>query len=105
DGNGLELLKKWHVEYPQMPVILITAHGAIDSAVTAIRHGAFDYLQKPFNMRDLMAAVRRSAEVANLRQKISRFQGNDAAQSDVNIIGDTQAMRTLKKQIDRIAKS
>src|SRR5687768_6026991 len=48
DGDGLELLKKWRVEHPEMPVILITAHGAIDSAVTALRLGAFDYLQKPF---------------------------------------------------------
>ena len=45
DGNGLELLKKWRFEYPDLPIILITAHGAIDSAVTALRLGAFDYLQ------------------------------------------------------------
>src|SRR4051812_19826343 len=50
DGNGLELLKKWRFEYPDLPIILITAHGAIDSAITALRLGAYDYLQKPFNM-------------------------------------------------------
>ena len=44
DGNGLELVKKWRLDAPEMPVILITAHGAIDSAVTALRLGACDYL-------------------------------------------------------------
>jgi two-component system response regulator AtoC len=105
DGNGLELLKKWRFEYPDMPVILITAHGAIDSAVTALRLGAFDYLQKPFNMKDLAVAVKRASEMAKLRQKISRLQGDDVSQTDVEIIGDTPAMQQLKSQLTRIAKS
>src|SRR5690606_31580273 len=69
DGNGLELLRRWHHDHPDMPVILITAHGAIDSAVTALRLGAFDYLQKPFEMKSLIAAVQRASEVSKLRQK------------------------------------
>jgi two-component system, NtrC family, response regulator AtoC len=75
DGNGLELLQKWRRTAPSMPVILVTAHGAIDSAITALRLGAFDYLQKPFNMKDLVAAVKRASEISSLRQKVSRMQG------------------------------
>lgn len=105
DGNGLELLKKWRFEYPDLPIILITAHGAIDSAVTALRLGAFDYLQKPFNMKDLVAAVKRSADVAKLRQKVSGLQASEAPTSDVEIVGDTPVMQRLKDQLRRIARS
>lgn len=105
DGNGLELLKKWRFEMPDMPVILITAHGAIDSAVTALRLGAFDYLQKPFDMKSLLAAVRRAAEMAKLRQKVSVLTGTEAAPPELNIVGQSAAMQTLKDQLTRIAKS
>ncbi|MBM4252896.1 MAG: sigma-54-dependent Fis family transcriptional regulator [Deltaproteobacteria bacterium] len=105
DGNGLELLKKWRIEHPDMPVILITAHGAIDSAITALRLGACDYLQKPFDMKDLLAAVGRATEIAKLRQKVSRLQGREAGCSEVKIIGDTVAMRQLHSELARIAKS
>ena len=105
DGNGLELLKKWRLDAPEMPVILVTAHGAIDSAITALRLGACDYLQKPFDMKDLIAAVGRAAEIAKLRQKVSRLQGREAAATEVNMIGNTPAMRQLQDELRRIAKS
>lgn len=105
DGNGLELLKKWRLDHPEMPVILITAHGAIDSAITALRLGAFDYLQKPFDMKALLAAVRRAAEMAKLRQKVSLMAAADAAPPPLDIVGQSPAMLRLKDQLTRIAKS
>ena len=105
DGSGLELLKKWHYEHPEMPVILITAHGAIDSAITALRLGAFDYLQKPFDMKDLIAAVRRASEMAKLRQKVSSMQGREVHRADVEIVGEAPALVTLREQLRRIARS
>lgn len=105
DGNGLELLKKWRLEWPDMPVILITAHGAIDSAITALRLGAYDYLQKPFNIKDLIVSVRRSAETAKLRQRLSAMQAAEATAPEVEIIGDTPSMRRLKDQLEKIAHS
>jgi len=105
DGNGLELLKKWHMEQPDMPVILITAHGAVDSAITALRLGAFDYLQKPFDMKDLIVSVRRASEMSKLRQKVTSMTGNEAASTEVNIIGDTPVMHELKTILLKIAKS
>lgn len=105
DGNGLELLKKWRVEHPDIPVILITAHGAIDSAITALRLGAFDYLQKPFDMKDLIAAVRRGSETAKLRQKVSGLQGVDAKHTEVEMIGQSPQIQVLKDQLLKIARS
>ena len=105
DGNGLELLKKWHMDQPDMPVILITAHGAVDSAITALRLGAFDYLQKPFDMKDLIVSVRRASEMSKLRQKVTSMTGNEASSAEVNIIGETPVMHDLKTILNKIAKS
>ena len=105
DGNGLELVKKWRKDLPDLPVILITAHGAIDSAVTALRLGAFDYLQKPFDLKDLTAAVKRAAEVGQLRQKVSRLEGVERAIDPVKIVGDAAQTRIMCEQLQRIASS
>ncbi|MFK7827564.1 MAG: sigma-54-dependent transcriptional regulator [Oligoflexales bacterium] len=105
DGNGLDLLKKWHHDHPQMPVILITAHGAIDSAITAIRLGAFDYLQKPFDMKDLIAALQRAGEVSYLRQKVRKMAGKELDTSSVEIIGHAIETQKLKKRLELIAQS
>ena len=105
DGNGLELLKKWRKDQSDLPVILITAHGAIDSAITALRLGAFDYLEKPFDTKDLIAAVKRAAEVAKLRQKVSRLEGAEREHEPVRIIGDAPQTRVMRDQLRRIAQS
>lgn len=105
DGNGLELLKKWRLEQPELPIILITAHGAIDSAVTALRLGALDYLQKPFDMKDLIAAAKRAGEIAKLRQRVSGLAGYEAKISDIEIVGSTPVMLEFKQKLRRLAQS
>lgn len=105
DGNGLELVKKWRKDNPDLPIILITAHGAVDSAITALRLGAFDYLQKPFDLKDLTAAVKRAAEVAHLRQKVSRLEGSERTQEPVHIIGNATETNMMREQLLRVAQS
>jgi two-component system, NtrC family, response regulator AtoC len=105
DGNGLELLRRWKKEDPTVPVILITAHPAVDSAVTALRLGAYDYLQKPFDMQALVAAISRAAEVGNLRKQVSALEGKEKPTDPTNIIGESATMQHLEKIIQRVAKS
>lgn len=105
DGSGMELLKKWRFEKPDMPIILITAHGAVESAVDALRLGAFDYLQKPFDLKALVAAVNRGAELSFLRQKVSQLTGHEVVREPLQIIGDSPAMRRVRGQLERIARS
>jgi two-component system response regulator AtoC len=105
DGSGMELLKKWRVEKPDMPIILITAHGAVESAVDALRFGAFDYLQKPFDMKALVAAANRGAELSSLRQKVSQLTGHEVAREPIRMIGDSPAMKRIRTQLERVAKS
>ncbi|WP_141735579.1 sigma-54-dependent transcriptional regulator [Oligoflexus tunisiensis] len=105
DGSGMELLKKWRVEKPDMPIILITAHGAVESAVDALRFGAFDYLQKPFDMKALVAAANRGAELSSLRQKVSQLTGHEVTAEPVRMIGESAAMKRIRQQLERVAKS
>ncbi|HYX37091.1 MAG TPA: sigma-54 dependent transcriptional regulator [Oligoflexus sp.] len=105
DGSGMELLKKWRSEKPDMPIILITAHGAVESAVDALRLGAFDYLQKPFDLKVLVAAVNRGAELSLLRQKVSQLTGHEAVREPLQMVGESPAMKRVRTQLERIARS
>lgn len=105
DGTGLDLLKKWRHEYPEIPIILVTAHGAIDSAITALRLGAFDYLQKPLDMKAFVTAVKRAAEISKLRQKMSRLQGRVREREQMEIIGEAPSILAVNQRLQRIAKS
>lgn len=105
DGSGMELLKKWRFEKPDMPIILITAHGAVESAVDALRLGAFDYLQKPFDLKALVAAVNRGAELSFLRQKVSQLTGHEVVREPMQMVGESAAMRRVRGQLERIARS
>ena len=105
DGNGIELLKKWKIEYPQIPNILITAHPAVDSAITALRMGAFDYLKKPFKMADLVSAVQRASEISQLRDKVNKLTGEAKAADSVNIIGSSPETRAMVDRLKKVAAS
>ncbi|MCX6127563.1 MAG: sigma-54 dependent transcriptional regulator [Proteobacteria bacterium] len=105
DGSGMELLKKWRVEKPDMPIILITAHGAVESAVDALRLGAFDYVQKPFEMKTLVAAVNRGAELASLRQKVNQLTGHEVLREPLQMIGSSAGMQRIRQQLERVAQS
>lgn len=105
DGLGLELLKKWRHEYPNLPIILMTAHPAVDSAITALRLGAVDYIAKPFDIKSLVAAVKRAAEISSLKKKLERLSGAPSQKSTFEIVGTSELMRQTYKRIEKIAKS
>lgn len=105
DGSGLDLLKEWKAKIPTVPVILITAHGAMESAVSAVRLSAFDYLRKPFDMKDLVAAVGRASEISQLRQKVKSLEGAVKGRDPVNILGQSQKVRDLRRKLERVAQS
>ena len=71
DGN--ELLKKIKKSYPFTEVVIITAEATLDAAIESLKNGAFDYIIKPFNLTELIAAVKRSLDYTNLRRKESIF--------------------------------
>ena len=66
-GNGIDLMKSIHETDPDLPVIILTAYGTIEGAVEAVKAGAYKYLMKPFDYRELLFQVKNGIEKANLR--------------------------------------
>jgi DNA-binding NtrC family response regulator len=106
DADGLEILERLRVANPEAPVIMITAHGGVESAVRAMKLGAHDYVIKPFDVEELKLTVKKALETKTLRRDLARFQeeaSHGARQDD--IVGVSRVIRELKALIQRIAES
>jgi len=68
-AEGIEILKQLHVDMPSVPVVMISGHGTIETAVEAIKIGAYDFLEKPFQIRSVAAGRGRAIEAAQLRRE------------------------------------
>lgn len=104
--DGLDLLTRVKTMQPDLPVVVLTAHGTIDSAVEAMKLGASDYLTKPFNRDQLKAAVRKALEVAALTTE-NRYLRQVVADrfSFANMIAGARAMRAVTETAGRVAQS
>ena len=103
--EGLEVLLRLKAMHADMPVIILTAHGTIDSAVEAMRLGASDYLTKPFNREQLRASVRKALEVAELTTE-NRYLRQVVAErfSFASMIAGARAMRAVTDTAARVAQ-
>ncbi len=96
DGNGLDIVKHVQRNIPELPIAVITAHGNMDTAVQAMKAGAFDFVNKPIDVN----ALRRLVNTA-----ITSSQLDDSAQGDDEIIGESPSIHELKAQISKLARS
>ena len=104
--DGIELLTRLKAMQPDLPVIMLTAHGTIDSAVDAMKLGASDYLTKPFNRDQLKAAVWKALEVAELTRENRHLREVIADRlSFANMIAGSRAMRAVTDTAGRVAQS
>jgi len=100
--NGLEVLEKLKKEFPQLPVILMTAFGDLQTAVQAVQADAFEYLTKPFDLEAVMQAVRRALAQRQMKNNAT-VPGEDQPQEPELILGKSTAMQNVYKQIARAA--
>jgi two-component system, NtrC family, response regulator AtoC len=100
--DGLSLLEIVRREYPSIPVVLMTAFGSIETAIRAVKEGAFDYISKPFNIDELVAIVRRA--LANESSKSATATLDDDARTS-GLIGRTPPMLEVYKMIARVSDS
>ena len=99
--SGLDLVKRLHTARARLPIILMTAHGTTEVAIEATRHGAFDYLLKPFEMPMMLDAIQRALAASRLMSHPVEI-GSVVAGSDA-IIGNSRAMQEIYKEIGRVA--
>jgi nitrogen regulation protein NR(I) len=102
--DGMELLAAVKERRPNLPVIIMTAFSTTQRAIEATKKGAFDYLLKPFEMPDLIAAVEKAASTAKLTAKRISLGKDDDEESDA-IVGDSRPMQEVFKVIGRVAAS
>ena len=101
DLSGLDIVKRLRTVQARLPIILMTAHGTTDIAIEATRHGAFDYLLKPFEMPAMLHAIERALAATRLMSQPVEI-GNVVAGRDA-IIGNSRAMQEIYKEIGRVA--
>ena len=106
DGDGLTLLRQIKESSPDTLVILMTAFSTVENAVAAMKHGAYHYLNKPFNLDDVSAVVEKALETSRLRREVRMLRGSQSRDYGFDaIIGSSSAMVEAKSLLERIAAS
>lgn len=102
--DGLELLKQVQRDYPDLPVIIMTAHSDLDAAVNAYQKGAFEYLPKPFDIDETLTLVERAIAHSH-ENKREQLSSEDAPADTPEIIGEAPAMQEVFRAIGRLSRS
>src|SRR6185503_19059083 len=106
DEDGITLMEKLHSVNPEMPVIILTGHASVEGAVEAMKRGAYTYLTKPFDPRELILQIGRALESSQLANENQRLRGLLKEKYDfANIVGKSEKMQSLLEAVTRIAKS
>ena len=100
--DGIEILKTVKRDNPGIPVVIISGHGNIEVAVAAVQQGAYDFIEKPFNMDQLLVVVERALEAGRLRRENARLKA--AEQQACHLAGSSPTMNTLRNKLQRVAR-
>ena len=101
--DGIDILKTVKRDNPDVPVVIISGHGNIEIAVAAIKQGAYDFIEKPFNIDQLMVVVARAMETSRLRRENAELRRRDVTASDM--LGSSPSFKGLKAQLEKVTKS
>ncbi len=101
--DGLEILSLLSERYPHLPVVIISGHGNIDTAVSAIRAGAYDYIEKPFKADKLLLTLQRAIEAAKLQRENSELRRK--AGVNFALIGRAPVIEQLNSKIEKLAQA
>ncbi|MEZ5669237.1 MAG: sigma-54 dependent transcriptional regulator [Alphaproteobacteria bacterium] len=99
--DGMQVLEALLREYPALPVVMISGHGSIETAVSAIKIGAYDFIEKPFKSDRLLLIVERAVESARLRAENTELKLRAGAETD--LIGNSPAVNQLRQAVQRVA--
>ena len=103
DMDGLELLEWSKSIYPDLPILMISGHGTIETAVQAIRNGAYDFIEKPFKEERLLMMVARALESAKLARENTELRAKMSDGVAPELVGKSAVMRGIRQSIDKIA--
>ncbi len=101
--DGIDILKRVKRDNPAVPVVIISGHGNIEIAVAAIKQGAYDFIEKPFNIDQLTVVITRALETSRLRRENAALRGREGPAAAM--IGASAAFRALKGHLDKVART
>jgi two-component system nitrogen regulation response regulator NtrX len=101
--DGIDILTKTKRDNPNIPVVIISGHGNIEIAVAAVKQGAYDFIEKPFNIDQLLVVVGRALEASELRRENKSLRNSEPENGEM--IGESPAFRALKSQLDKVSKT
>ena len=101
--DGIEILKSVKQNNPLCPVVVISGHGNIEIAVAAVKQGAYDFIEKPFNTDQLLLVINRALEASSLRKEVYSLQNKEINES--KMVGGTSAFKILKQKLDKLMNS
>ncbi len=101
--DGIEILKSVKQNNPLCPVVVISGHGNIEIAVAAVKQGAYDFIEKPFNTDQLLLVINRALEASSLRKEVLSLQNKEM--NEGKMVGGTGAFKILKQKLDKLMKT
>jgi two-component system nitrogen regulation response regulator NtrX len=101
--DGLQLLDAFKQEHPEVAIVMISGHGNIETAVAAIKHGAYDFIEKPFKADRLLLVAARAIENFNLRREVKQLKQQTPSASQ--LIGASVAMTQLRQTMEKVART
>ena len=99
--DGLQMLANIKAEHPDLPVVMISGHGNIETAVAAIKQGAYDFIEKPFKVDRLVLVADRALETSRLKREVKELK--QLAPHPAKLIGSSGVMQHLRQTIDKVA--
>jgi two-component system nitrogen regulation response regulator NtrX len=100
--DGLQLLDVFQSQHPDMPVVMISGHGNVETAVSAIRRGAYDYIEKPFKIDRLLHITQRAMEATRLRNEVAELKERSATKS-ADMVGTSPSLQQVRGIIEKSA--
>jgi two-component system, NtrC family, response regulator AtoC len=102
--DGMGLLKRLAIDYPDVPVVMITAHGSVENAVEAVKLGAFDYLEKPFEQEQIRQVVAKAISTYALSRKDARPE-EPSERGRFRLVGQSPAIRQIYAVVEKVANT
>ena len=103
--DGLEVLQRLKEMDDDILVIMVTAQGGLETAVNTMRHGAYDYINKPFNLDEMAIVIRKALETSDLRREVVQLRSEHKKLGPPNILGNSKHMRNVLDMMAKVAKS